>query len=1203
MNFEDALNVADEALFQSIGRRLSPVETAILRGSWQRQTYEQIAVEAGYSDNYLKLDVGPKLWKLLSEAFGEKVTKPTFQSVVERQWRRQREMQTASDAASDESATLSPSPKIQNPKSEIPNALPQTDWGEAPDVSVFYGRTEELNTLTQWVVAERCRLIAVLGMGGIGKSALSVKLAQQVKGEFECVVWRSLRNAPPLATLLNDLVPLLSGQTDTEPTPTRLLHWLRTRRCLLVLDNAETLMQAGERAGQYQAGFEPYGELLRSIGESVHDSCVLLTSREKPAEIGILEEPDGKVRSLLLSGSPETALAIIAAKGLTGTDADKQQLCEFYTYSPLALKIVAASIYSVFEGDIAAFLAEETLVFNGLRRLLEQQFQRLSPLETTVMYWLAINREWTSTAELIEDIVPRVSRVALLETLESLTWRNLIESARLAGEHRQTIHYTQQPAVMEYVTELLTRRIAQELAEADLHHFLRYALLKTTVKDYLRESQVRLILHPIAQQLQDHFSSLAALEQQILRILMGVRRSETELSGYGCGNLINLCHYLNLDLTGYDFSNLTIRHADLRKVDLQGVNLSQCSLIHTSFREAFGGVLGMALSSDSRLLATGDTRYGVRMWEFPSGRLLFVGQEHQDWVWSLAFSWDHRILASASTDGTIKLWDTQTGELLQTLRGHQGWVWKVAFSPTDGILASGGADHTIRLWDSQTGQCLQVLQAHDDWVTALTWHPNGTTLVSTSLDKTLRLWNRDGHCLQVLKGHTEHVWDVAWDQAGDRLASASLDGTIRVWDGRSGECLQTLVNPQGAVTKLAWNRDARMLASNSLGRNYDIKVWDLDLGQCVKTLQGHISEIWSLVWDPKHNLLVSGSTDQTFRLWDMGTGSCLKTVNSHKSRIWELAWSPAGDQLATASEDRTIKLWDIATRRCTQTLEGHRGHVLGLAWHPTRPLLASSSMDLSIRLWDIHTGDLVKSWYGHKSWVFSISWHPAGQILASGSSDQCLTLWDIEEGLQYQVEVESDHLWPVAWSPSGLWLAGGSGQDIRLWTTDNWEHPEVLTSPTEQILSLTWSPDEKTLASGNYSGLIILWDVQTRQPILSLAGHEEPTWAVAYHPQGHLLASGSCDCTVRLWDAQQGRCIKVLKGHTDHVSTVAFSPDGQILASAGVDETVRLWDVESGNCIAELALVQPYEGMNITGTTGLTDAQRSTLMQLGAIQA
>lgn len=72
------------------------------------------------------------------------------------------------------------------------------DWGEAIDVSVFYGRAEELATLEQWLVDDRCRLVALLGMGGIGKTALSVKLAEQLQDKFEYVIWRSLRNAPPV---------------------------------------------------------------------------------------------------------------------------------------------------------------------------------------------------------------------------------------------------------------------------------------------------------------------------------------------------------------------------------------------------------------------------------------------------------------------------------------------------------------------------------------------------------------------------------------------------------------------------------------------------------------------------------------------------------------------------------------------------------------------------------------------------------------------------------------------------------------------------------------------------------------------------------------------------------------------------------------------------------------------------------------------
>lgn len=133
-------------------------------------------------------------------------------------------------------------------------------------MGTFYGRTEELETLNQWLVLDRCRLIAILGLGGMGKSSLAAKITQQVQGDFEAIIWRSLRNAPTLETLLAELVPFVSQQQETQATPERLLAWLRQRRCLIILDNVETILQAGDCVGCYQPGYADYGDLLRLLG-------------------------------------------------------------------------------------------------------------------------------------------------------------------------------------------------------------------------------------------------------------------------------------------------------------------------------------------------------------------------------------------------------------------------------------------------------------------------------------------------------------------------------------------------------------------------------------------------------------------------------------------------------------------------------------------------------------------------------------------------------------------------------------------------------------------------------------------------------------------------------------------------------------------------------------------------------------------------
>jgi hypothetical protein len=172
------------------------------------------------------------------------------------------------------------------------HAAPKIDWGEKPDTAIFFGRTEELAKLGQWVMAEQCRVVTLLGMGGIGKTSLAAKLADQIYEQFDYVIWRSLREAPPLDEILVRLIQFLSDQQETEINlPSRLgeriirlLHYLRSHRCLLVLDNLEAILQA-ESTGQFRDGYEGYGELIRRIGEAEHQSYLLLTSRECPREL------------------------------------------------------------------------------------------------------------------------------------------------------------------------------------------------------------------------------------------------------------------------------------------------------------------------------------------------------------------------------------------------------------------------------------------------------------------------------------------------------------------------------------------------------------------------------------------------------------------------------------------------------------------------------------------------------------------------------------------------------------------------------------------------------------------------------------------------------------------------------------------------------------------------------------------------------
>src|SRR2546421_6660532 len=285
---------------------------------------------------------------------------------------------------------------------------PRVDWGDAPTVTTFYGRKWELNLLTSWVVQERCRVVSVLGLGGIGKSALVTRMMHQVTKRFEVVIWRSLRDAPTCEALLDECLQVLAPQplrevpSSLERRLGLLLEHLRHRRALLVLDNLETLLEEGAGTGRMRAGYEGYGQLLRRVGETAHQSCLLLTSREKASELVRLEGNRTPVRALRLAGlERDASRQLLEERELVGSAHDRERLIERYGGNPLALNIVAQTIVELFGGDLVPFLEQGEVIFGSVRELLGEQFARLSAAEQSVLLWLATLREPVSLEGLL----------------------------------------------------------------------------------------------------------------------------------------------------------------------------------------------------------------------------------------------------------------------------------------------------------------------------------------------------------------------------------------------------------------------------------------------------------------------------------------------------------------------------------------------------------------------------------------------------------------------------------------------------------------------------------------------------------------------------------------------------------------------------------------------------------------------------------
>ncbi|MGB7247994.1 MAG: NB-ARC domain-containing protein [Phormidesmis sp.] len=419
LGIEAAIEYADQLLYDRTGRHLSDLQSCIIQQSWQGHTYGQVATSAGYSEGHIK-DVASQLWRALSEALGERITKGNLRSRLINRIKRTLKSSAARppSTASTADVALAPRPHLTE------TALPH-----------FIGRKSALESLT--TLFQSHRLIVIQGEGGIGKTTLAQQYVQRFDQVLELLMAKEPANITPVESVVEEW---LRQNFNEEPgrefgvTLSRLKRHLQTKQIGILIDNLEPALDGN---GQFLASHRRYVELLRVL--TLSSAQVIMTSRDRLCEPGI------NVYHYRLPGLSLASWQQFFDHCHTEHPSDSSQTAALrkmhraYGGNAKAMEILCAAVTSDFEGDLSAYWQENSTDLLGtadVRNLVASQVNRLAKLDADayrVFLRLGCYRyqdqprlRSAAITALMWDIAPQRQR----QILNSLRNRSLLECCK-----------------------------------------------------------------------------------------------------------------------------------------------------------------------------------------------------------------------------------------------------------------------------------------------------------------------------------------------------------------------------------------------------------------------------------------------------------------------------------------------------------------------------------------------------------------------------------------------------------------------------------------------------------------------------------------------------------------------------------------------------------------------------------------------------
>ncbi|HSE17218.1 MAG TPA: TIR domain-containing protein [Pyrinomonadaceae bacterium] len=531
-------------------------------------------------------------------------------------------------------------------------------------------------------------------------------------------------------------------------------------------------------------------------------------------------------------------------------------------------------------------------------------------------------------------------------------------------------------------------------------------------------------------------------------------------------------------------------------------------------------------------------------------------------VGKIKISSDGKVLAAVSdtSTGQLKVWKLDHPDQIAEVRAHKDRITDLAISWDGATVATASADSTVKLWDIRT-QDVKLIKTfrHAGGVGSVALSRDGKMLAAGLFNKSIRLWEIDKDTsLTTYEGFSDAVFSLAF----------APDGTILITYDNQTLVQHSTSPPYQKVNDVFTNEKIGCVSFSADGKKLvagvsanKVRIMEWPDWRNVRLLDAPGTTTGSAC---PNSLSADGETlvtlhDSKIYLLDVRSWSTLGSFNPGGS-LWDLAVTPDGRRVAVR-DSAGIKLWDLRGVQNQTTIFTESG-ADQIAFTSSGKVFATLG-NKTVNFWDTQTLEPLPGLNDSTPTTAAMAFSRAGKV-ATGHEDGSLKLWNMQTREPSAVFKTCKEILSLSFAPDEQTLAVACGNgSVELWDTTRGQQLKTLAAHTGPVRSVVFSAEGK-LASGSDDKTVRLWEPATGRQLWTGTTHQDSVLSLAFSADGKKLASASKDKTVKIWQVSTGNELRTLTGHKFEVLAVAFAPDGKTMATGGKDNLVKLWDPETG---------------------------------------